>query len=112
MRDLAPVIWPPEKRKCAQSISVKRCMKSDALKVGSCNTCDCSWLTVFLATFIAAYCYSERKGDIERDCNAKDGNPFGPFWDTFSIDFNGSEFHRGLSYSTHLESARKQWEKR
>ena len=57
-----------------------------------------------------AYCYSERRGAADGGCNAKEGNPFGPFWDTFSIDFVGSEFHRGLSYSTQIESARKQWE--
>ena len=45
---------------------------------------------------IAVYCYSSRRGDKSDDCNAKDGNPFGPFWDTFSIDFVKSEYYASV----------------
>ncbi len=39
----------------------------------------------------AALCYTHRQGTQKASCNAKEGNPFGPFWDTFGIDFDRSE---------------------
>ena len=32
-----------------------------------------------------ALCYTHRRGSEELSCNAKEGNPFGPFWDTFNV---------------------------
>jgi len=50
-------------------------------------------------------CYGPRHGSQEkegesRSCNAKDGNPFGPYWDHFGIDFDDSAFYgeKGLYY--------------
>ena len=46
-------------------------------------------------------CYGPRQGSVEKnDCNAKDGNPFGPYWDHFGIDFDKSAFYgdKGLYY--------------
>ncbi|XP_066597283.1 GDP-fucose protein O-fucosyltransferase 1 [Prorops nasuta] len=54
-----------------------------------------------------SFCYSPRgKGD---SCNAKDGNPFGPFWDTFNVDFVNSEFYGPLHYDVYHTDMTKQW---
>lgn len=48
-----------------------------------------------------SFCYMERKslsGSKKKDCYAKEGNPFGPFWDEFNINFVGSEFFAPLHY--------------
>ncbi|VVC92921.1 unnamed protein product [Leptidea sinapis] len=71
MKDIAPVMWPPEKR--------------------------------------ISFCYTQRYGEQEKSCNAKSGNPFGPFWDTFSIDFIGSEFYGPLNYDAHNENMINKW---
>ena len=55
-----------------------------------------------------AFCYMERKslnGTSDQSCNAKEGNPFGPFWDEFSIDFVGSEFFGPLNYDVYHSSS-------
>ncbi|XP_054721063.1 GDP-fucose protein O-fucosyltransferase 1-like [Uloborus diversus] len=56
------------------------------------------------------FCYSSR-GD-GNDCNAKDGNPFGPFWDTFDVDFDESVFYNPLHYDVHYHDTSKRWNKR
>ncbi|XP_038206401.1 GDP-fucose protein O-fucosyltransferase 1 [Zerene cesonia] len=56
-----------------------------------------------------AFCYTQRIGDLENSCNAKSGNPFGPFWDTFNIDFVGSEFYGPLNYDGHNKNMIEKW---
>lgn len=64
-----------------------------------------------------SFCYSERSS-IDRkssgsSCNAKDGNPFFSFWDTFKIDFVGSEFFGPtLSYDVVHRNMDHQWNKK
>ncbi|KAK9509971.1 hypothetical protein O3M35_004851 [Rhynocoris fuscipes] len=69
MKNVAPNIWPPEKR--------------------------------------IAFCYTAR-GSSE-SCNAKEGNPFGPFWDNYNIDFVDSEFYGPLHYDVHHSDMGRQW---
>ena len=64
---------------------------------------------------VVVFCYAARRslsGDIGNSCNAKDGNPFGPFWDTFDIDFDSSVFYGPLSYETWFPVVASQWNKR
>lgn len=56
-----------------------------------------------------SFCYMERSGEQKGSCNAKSGNPFGPFWDTFGIDFVSSEFYGPLNYDAHSTSMMTRW---
>lgn len=55
-----------------------------------------------------SFCYTDRGNG--NGCNAKDGNPFGPFWDTFSIDFVGSEKYGPLQFDVHRRDTTKKWQ--
>ena len=48
-----------------------------------------------------SFCYGERRGPLDQSCNAKDGNPFGPFWNTFNVSFDRSEMYGPLSYDVY-----------
>ncbi|KAK4879986.1 hypothetical protein RN001_008132 [Aquatica leii] len=54
-----------------------------------------------------SFCYMSR-GDVN-SCKAKEGNPFGPFWDTYNVDFVGSEFYGPLHYDTYHHDMSKKW---
>lgn len=56
-----------------------------------------------------SFCYVDRRGPESNSCNAKDGNPFGPFWTHFNVSFDGSEMYRPLSYDVHHQNAGQQW---
>jgi len=58
-----------------------------------------------------AFCYKSRHNS-EVTCNAKEGNPFGPFWNTFNIDFDESAFYGPLHYDTHDEVNAENWAKK
>lgn len=48
-----------------------------------------------------AFCYTARHGGVKDSCNAKEGNPFGPFWDNFNISFIDSRMFGPLTYEVH-----------
>lgn len=51
-------------------------------------------------------CYASRGGG---SCNAKDGNPFGPYWNRFNIDFDDDEFYGPLGYDTSFGNDKINW---
>lgn len=57
-----------------------------------------------------AFCYSPRGNTTT--CNPKEGNPFGPFWDTYNIDFVGSEFYGPMHYDMYHGDMSNQWKKK
>ncbi|XP_012233286.1 GDP-fucose protein O-fucosyltransferase 1 [Linepithema humile] len=59
-----------------------------------------------------SFCYSPREGSKGQSCNAKQGNPFGSFWDTYNIDFAKSEFYGPLHYDVYHTDMKMQWQKR
>lgn len=56
-----------------------------------------------------SFCYTQRSGSETNSCNAKFGNPFGPFWDTFNISFIKSEFYSPLNYDIHNSAMTQKW---
>jgi peptide-O-fucosyltransferase len=59
-----------------------------------------------------SFCYSYRKGAVAESCNAKEGNPFGPFWDTFDVGFSRSVSYGPLHYDVHNTEVAATWRKR
>ncbi|VDN56745.1 unnamed protein product [Dracunculus medinensis] len=65
-----------------------------------------------------AFCWSPRKAFFTKSenisCHAKDGNPFGPFWDHFGIDFVGDIFYGSVipnGYNIKHENVKENWMK-
>ncbi|CAD5118937.1 DgyrCDS7612 [Dimorphilus gyrociliatus] len=55
-------------------------------------------------------CYMARNGPEKDSCNAKDGSPFGPFWDNFNINFVKSEFYGpDLYFASENNYDKKKW---
>uniref|UniRef100_A0AC34FVK4 GDP-fucose protein O-fucosyltransferase 1 n=1 Tax=Panagrolaimus sp. ES5 TaxID=591445 RepID=A0AC34FVK4_9BILA len=62
-----------------------------------------------------AFCWQPRKSIYDEEapasCNAKEGNPFGPFWDYSGVEFIGDEYHGpiGDGYDLGRSAARQEW---
>ncbi|KAK7473705.1 hypothetical protein BaRGS_00035032 [Batillaria attramentaria] len=64
-----------------------------------------------------AFCHSPRRSttgetDKKSDCHAKDGNPFKSFWDTYNVDFVGSQFYSPLYFGTQSPHEMRAWRER
>ena len=53
------------------------------------------------------FCYTARYGSD--GCAAKEGNPFGPYWDKFGIDFDSNEFYGPLGYDPTFGNDKNLW---
>ncbi|KAH0952545.1 hypothetical protein HN011_002327 [Eciton burchellii] len=56
-----------------------------------------------------SFCYGPREGGKSNSCNSKNGNPFGPFWDTYDIDFVNSEFYAPLHFDMLYSDMKIKW---
>ena len=90
MKTAASKIWPPDKR-----IGMNEKILDIFPRI---------WLSVL---YLVVFCYMARGNN--GSCNAKEGNPFGPFWDTFDIDFVDSEFYEPLHYDVYHSDMAEQW---
>ena len=78
---------------------------------------DFDWVTTcgvaddLLCVLFAVFCYGQSYSGGP-GCDAKHGNPFGPFWDTFNIDFDSSEYYEPLSFDTSNPFEVKRWQER
>jgi peptide-O-fucosyltransferase len=62
-----------------------------------------------------AFCWQPRKSIYDAEgppsCNAKEGNPFGPFWDYSGVEFVGDEYHGPVAdgYDLGRTAAKQAW---
>jgi peptide-O-fucosyltransferase len=54
------------------------------------------------------FCYGSRS-NTKRSCEAKEGNPFGPYWDKFDVNFDNDVFYGPLSYDTNFVENQNSW---
>lgn len=58
------------------------------------------------------YCYGPSTlGGNKQSCEMKFGNPFGPFWDEFSVEFDRSQFTQ-MAYRITIETVLHRWQER
>lgn len=61
-----------------------------------------------MSSLLPAFCYQFR--DKTQSCQAKEGNPFGPYWDKFGIDFDQNAKYGPLGYDMHFGTHKHAWE--
>lgn len=55
-----------------------------------------------------AFCYTSRS-DTKKSCEAKEGNPFGPYWDNFNVNFDNDVFYGPLTYDMRFGEFPNYW---
>lgn len=55
------------------------------------------------------FCFVFRNGN---KCAMKEGNPFGPFWDHFGINFDGYFDHPGILWNSYRKQVADEWRER
>jgi peptide-O-fucosyltransferase len=55
-----------------------------------------------------AFCYTSRSEE-KKSCDAKSGNPFGPYWDNFNVEFDDNIFYGPLGYDVKYGNYPNKW---
>ena len=105
------IIYPPEARGVSQRVPFKNVFQLKALNQVHRSITMEDFMAKLAPTIWpkgkrVGYCYDHSPGS---DCSFKEGNPFGPFWDHFGVDFDRYEKYMIHSYDTEYAAARNAW---
>lgn len=68
------------------------------------------WLYYLICFTTKAFCYAPRFNS--NGCNAKEGNPFGPYWDKFGVNFDQDIFYGPLGHDPDFRDDAENWHKK